>query len=577
MRKKLSSYIWDYKHLYLAGIVSLILSVSLDMISPLLTLSIIDDVIMGGDIQRLPYLLGGILLVGIGRCIFQYTKEYSFDKAGCIIASDMRKDLFNYIQGLSCNFFDKNNTGELMARVKDDIDRIWNALTYVSMLIIEVVFHTAIVLFCMYRLHPLLAIIPTVGMLISAAIALRMEHKLGSVFEAISEENAVLNTVAEENLAGVRTVKAFAREKHEIKKFLSHNERYYELNMNQSKVFVKYHPYLQLVTKLLPMLVLLAGGKLTIEGAITIGTLGAFIEYSNNIVWPMEMLGWLSNDMSAAFASNRKIRKIFEQVPAITDPAEPVLLDQVQGKIEFSHVSFRKEDMHPILSDISFVVEPGKTIGIMGATGAGKTSVVQLLQRLYDATDGCIKLDDVDITKLSLEQLRRSISLVMQDVFLFSDTITENVKLGKKAYVDNIKVQNASRAAQASEFIEKMTDQYETIIGERGVGLSGGQKQRISIARALAKDTPILVMDDSTSALDMETEHAIQNTLKELPNTTKIIIAHRISAVRHADEIIVLENGSIAERGTHESLMALHGLYYETYVSQYGEPATLIH
>ncbi len=576
MKKKLSSYIWDYKHLYLAGIVSLILSVSLDMLSPLLTLSIIDDVIMSGEINKLPYLLGGILLVGIGRCIFQYTKEYSFDKAGCTISSEMRRDLFNYIQGLSCNFFDKNNTGELMARVKDDIDRIWSALTYVSMLIIEVVFHTSIVLFCMYRLHPILAIIPTIGMLISAAIALRMESKLGSVFEAISEENAVLNTVAEENLAGVRTVKAFAREKYEIKKFLSHNERYYELNMKQSKVFIKYHPYLQVVTKLLPMLVLLAGGKLTIEGAITIGTLGAFIEYSNNIVWPMEMLGWLSNDMSAALASNKKIKKIFEQVPAITDPAEPVLLEKVQGKIEFSHVSFHKEDMHPILSDISFVVEPGKTIGIMGATGAGKTSVIQLLQRLYDATDGCIKLDNVDITELSLEQLRSSISLVMQDVFLFSDTITENVKLGKKAYVDNSKVQLASRAAQASEFIEKMTDQYETIIGERGVGLSGGQKQRISIARALAKETPILVMDDSTSALDMETEHAIQNTLKELPNTTKIIIAHRISAVRHADEILVLENGSIAERGTHESLLALRGLYYETYVSQYGEPTSLI-
>ena len=591
MKKKLSSYIWDYKHLYLAGIVSLILSVSLDMLSPLLTLSIIDDVIMGGNVNRLPYLLGGILLVGIGRCIFQYTKEYSFDKAGCTIASEMRRDLFNYIQGLSCNFFDKNNTGELMARVKDDIDRIWSALTYVSMLIIEVVFHTSIVLFCMYRLHPILAIIPTIGMLISAAIALRMESKLGSVFEAISEENAILNTVAEENLAGVRTVKAFAREKHEIKKFLSHNERYYELNMKQSKVFIKYHPYLQVVTKLLPMLVLLAGGKLTIEGAITIGTLGAFIEYSNNIVWPMEMLGWLSNDMSAALASNKKIKKIFEQVPAITDPDTPILLDQVQGKIEFSHVSFcretssalpgqsssdRTEEKHEILSDISFIVEPGKTIGIMGATGAGKTSVIQLLQRLYDATDGKILLDNVDIRELSLKQLRGSISLVMQDVFLFSDTITENVKLGKKTYIDNIKVQNASRAAQASEFIEKMTDQYETIIGERGVGLSGGQKQRISIARALAKEAPILIMDDPTSALDMETEHAIQNTLMKLPNTTKIIIAHRISAVRHADEIIVLENGTIAERGTHESLMVLHGLYYETYVSQYGEPSALI-
>lgn len=576
-RKKLSTYIWEYKWPYLLAVLSLLISVSLDMLSPMLTMHIIDDVIIGGNLALLPYLLAGILCVGVGRCVFQYTKEYLFDRTGSKIASEMRVELFDHIQSLSCSFFDKTNTGELMARVKDDIDRVWNTITYVGMLVIEVIYHTAVVLVCMYRLNASLAILPTCAMILCGFIAVRMEKKLGEVYEEISEENAKLNTVAEENLAGVRTVKAFARERFEIQKFLSHNKRYYDLNMQQSKVFVKYYPCFQIVTKLLPMMILLFGGRLVMQDIITLGALSAFIEYSNNIVWPMEMLGWLSNDLSAGIASNKKIQKIYNEIPAITKPKNPVMLDNVKGKIEFSHVSFHKEDMHEILHDISFVIEPGKTIGIMGATGAGKTSVIQLLQRLYDATDGKILLDDVDIKELSLAQLRQSISLVMQDVFLFSDTITENVKLGKRDYIDTAIVQAASKAAQASSFIEKMDDAYETVIGERGVGLSGGQKQRISIARALAKNTPVLVMDDSTSALDMETEHEIQKTLQKLQNTTKLIIAHRISAVRHADEIIFLDNGSIAERGTHEELMKQQGLYYETYVSQYGEPVKPAH
>ena len=572
--KKISSYIWDYKFSYLGAIASLLIAVTLDMMGPRLMALVVDDVIVGGNIAELKYLLLGFLGVGIGRCVFQYVKEYTFDKNGIRISADMRRDLFRHVQGLSADFFDRTNTGELMARVKEDIDRIWDAIGYVGMLLIEVIYHTSIILISMYMLNWKLALLPTAAMLMCGTIALLMERKLGQVYEEISEENAKLNTVAEENLAGVRTVKAFAREKHEIGKFLSHNKRYYELNMQQSRVFVRYYPFFSVVSKVLPILTILVGGGFVIKGQMTLGQMTAFVEYSTNIVWPMEMLGWLTNSFSAAVASNKKVRKIYEEKPTITETTEPVSIEQVAGKICFDHVSFHKADMYEILHDISFTVESGRTLGIMGATGAGKTSIVQLLQRMYDATDGAIYLDDVNIKELSLEQLRTSVSYVMQDVFLFSDTINDNIKLGKKERLDFRTVRRASAQAQASEFIERMEETYDTVIGERGVGLSGGQKQRISIARALAKRDPILVMDDSTSALDMETEQLIQQTLRELEGTTKIIIAHRISAVRHADEIIVLENGSIAERGTHEELLAKRGLYFETYESQYGDMDT---
>ena len=572
--KKISSYIWDYKFSYLGAIASLLIAVTLDMMGPRLMALVVDDVIVGGNIAELKYLLLGFLGVGIGRCVFQYVKEYTFDKNGIRISADMRRDLFRHVQGLSADFFDRTNTGELMARVKEDIDRIWDAIGYVGMLLIEVIYHTSIILISMYMLNWKLALLPTAAMLMCGTIALLMERKLGQVYEEISEENAKLNTVAEENLAGVRTVKAFAREKHEIGKFLSHNKRYYELNMQQSRVFVRYYPFFSVVSKVLPILTILVGGGFVIKGQMTLGQMTAFVEYSTNIVWPMEMLGWLTNSFSAAVASNKKVRKIYEEKPTITETTEPVSIGQVAGKICFDHVSFHKADMYEILHDISFTVESGRTLGIMGATGAGKTSIVQLLQRMYDATEGAIYLDDVNIKELSLEQLRTSVSYVMQDVFLFSDTINDNIKLGKKERLDFRTVRRASAQAQASEFIERMEETYDTVIGERGVGLSGGQKQRISIARALAKRDPILVMDDSTSALDMETEQLIQQTLRELEGTTKIIIAHRISAVRHADEIIVLENGSIAERGTHEELLAKRGLYFETYESQYGDMDT---
>ncbi|MCL2718992.1 MAG: ABC transporter ATP-binding protein/permease [Lachnospiraceae bacterium] len=568
--KKLSFYIWKYKFAYLLAITVMIIAVVFDMISPLINRRLIDNVIVGGKTNELGGLLLMMLVIGISRATFNYIKEFTFDVVSVKISAEMRKNLFNHIQSLSASFFDRTGTGELMARVKDDIDRIWDGISYVGMLMIEVSFHTVLVLFFMYRLNWKLAILPTVCMILAATIAILMEKKLGGVYEAISEQNAELNTVAEENLAGVRVVKSFAREKYEIGKFLSKNKRYKELNMKQSKVFIKYYPYLSLISRLLPVIVLLQGGYMVINGEITLGTLGAFVDYSMNIVWPMEMLGWLTNGLASAFASNKKIKKIYAEEPTITEIAEPISIEPVKGKITFENVSFHKEDQFEILKGISFTALPGQTIGIMGATGAGKSSIIHLLQRYYDATGGAIYIDDVDIRNMYLKQLRGAVAQVMQDVFLFSDTVIENVRLGKRDIVDLNAVRKASRDAQVDNFIEKMDDKYETVIGERGVGLSGGQKQRITIARALARKNPILVLDDSTSALDMETELMIQETLKKMPST-KIIIGHRISAVRHAHEIIFLDKGQIAERGTHAELMEQRGLYYQTFQAQYGE------
>jgi ATP-binding cassette subfamily B protein len=342
-----------------------------------------------------------------------------------------------------------------------------------------------------------------------------------------------------------------------------------------SKVFAKYYPFFSFVSGIVPLLVLVIGGIFYVKGmfGVTLGMITAYIAYANNIIWPMEMLGWLTNSFSEAIASVKKLNKIYSEVSTINDPEDPVTPDIIEGSITFDKVGFSKEDGHEILKDVSFDVPAGKTLGIMGASGAGKTSIVSLLTRLYDVTEGEIRVDGIPIKNLTLRQLRGSISLVTQDVFLFSDTIAENIKMGRKHQISDRIIRLSSRKACASEFIDKMDKGYDTVIGERGVGLSGGQKQRISIARALAKELPILIMDDSTSALDMETERDIQKKLKGLSDMTKIIIAHRISSVKDADEIIVLEEGRIAERGTHDELLAKKGLYYETYVSQYGEPA----
>lgn len=567
--KKLYLYVKQYWKGYVMAVSFMVVAIILDMIYPLLTKSLVDDVIIEGKMELLTGLLIGIAAVGVGRAFLSYHKEFTFDRLASTVGSDLRKELFHHIQSLSMRYFSNTNTGELMARVKDDVDRIWDIFGYVGMLSLEVVIHVSIVLYCMCTISPKLTILPLITMIFCGYLAIMMEKKLDKIYDGISEENAVLTTVAQENIAGVRTVKAFAREKHEIQKFLSHNNRYYELNITQSRILATYHPFFQLIGKLLPIASTILGGFLVMNGEITLGGLVAFVEYSRNCTWPMEMMGWLTNAISAAFASHKKLKAIYEEKPEIVTKEDALILEEVKGEIGFEHVGFTIENKE-ILKDISFNIKPGNTLGIMGATGSGKSSIINLLQRFYEVSEGRITLEGRDIRDLTLRQLRSNIAVVSQDIFLFSDSVEENIKLGQRNRMTAEEIRQAAESAKAGEFIEKLEEQYETVIGERGVGLSGGQKQRISIARAFSKKSPILILDDSTSALDMETEREIQETLKEIQNTTKIIIAHRISAVRYADEIIYLKDGRIAERGTHKELLEKKGLYYDTYQAQYG-------
>lgn len=567
--KTLGSYVRKHWATYTMAIIFMIISIALDMMFPKVTKTIVNDVLVGGRLDNFALLLVAIILIGVGRSVFGYFKEYTFDKNCITIGTEMRKDLFDHIQGLSLDYFDDASTGELMARVKDDIDKIYRLVGMAAMMGMEVALNAVLILYFMIKINPILTLLPFAFMVICGMTAIIMEKKLDKVYDEISEENALLTTIAEENLAGVRTVKAFAREDYEIKKFYEHNKRYHDLNMQEAKVMIRFYPVFQLAGTLLPVACAVCGGISVIKGNMDLGSLAAYIIYARNCTWPMEELGWITNDISSSIASLKKVKKIYKEHSTLSLDPFAKHVDKVVGEIEFDNVSLKLGDKQ-ILSDISFTLHKGKTLGIMGQTGSGKSTIVNLLQRFYDPTKGTIRLDGTDIRKMDLSQVRSASSVVMQDVFLFSDTIEENIRMGRREDMTMETIVDAAKKAKADSFIDKLDDKYETVIGERGVGLSGGQKQRISIARAISKDAPILVLDDSTSALDMETEAEIQKTLDEIKSSSRIIVAHRISAVRNADEIIYLKDGHVAERGTHEELLRKKGLYYETYVAQYG-------
>lgn len=461
------------------------------------------------------------------------------------------------------------NTGELMARIGEDLENIWQTLGFGLRLLIENIFYIVLSTIILFSLNAKLAFICLILLIPIGFITLKLEKLFGACYGELSDQTAVINTTAQENIAGVRLIKAFAREKYEVKKFLKLNKRYYELNMRQASYMSKYFPIIDFLTNTALVAMIIFGGYMVLKEEMTLGTLTAFNTYIWYIVWPLRQLGWLTDMLSRTSASAKKIFAILDRPAEITSPDDAYCPDTLNGHISFKDVSFHYNEGEEVLSHINLDIPAGSTVAIMGTTGSGKSSLLNLIGRYYEPSSGEILIDGVPLSKWHLHTLRQNMSIVMQDTFLFSDTIADNVRFGKpNASMEE--VATACDLACATPFIAELEEGYRTQIGERGVGLSGGQKQRLAIARAILRKAPILILDDATSALDTETEYELLTHLKEKNyQTTTFMIAHRISAVKNADIILYLENGKIVEQGNHETLLKKRGRYYAIYQKQF--------
>lgn len=565
--KRLFQYINRFHWYFIIAIAAMILSIALDMFNPHLLKVVIDKIIIGKQLSLMTTVLLALLGITVSRAILGYIKEFLFDCGGQRVVTDLRQDLFDHLQTLSFSYFDGVNTGELMSRLKEDIDNIMRTVVFGFMLFTEQCIYFLVASTLLFLLHWKLALIALLVMPVIAFLALRLESQIGVVYDKISDQAVLINTTAQENLAGVRLVKAFGREKYEIHKFFEQNQKNYQLNMEQARIWGRQYPRIEFLTNLAIVLVTTVGGYLVIDKSISIGTLVAFSNYLFMLIWPMRMLGWLTNMLAQCMASLGKIEALFQEQPAIKSPEHPIVPQKIQGRVVFENVNFEYNGA-TILKNINLDVKPGSTVAIMGLTGSGKSSIINLLSRFYDCSSGKITIDGVDIKDWPLGLLREQVSVVMQETFLFSDTILENIEFGSPNTQEG-EMMTAAKDAKVDEFVSQLPNGYNTVIGERGIGLSGGEKQRVALARALVKKSPILILDDATSNLDMETEYQIQRALEKRSGMTKFIVAHRISAVKNADEIIFIENGEIAERGTHWQLLALQKRYYEIYREQF--------
>ena len=558
---------------YICGLLLEVIYTSMFIITPYFTSQITDTFIINDNAlynlehhsDTLILMLAAMVGFTVLRGIIEYGSVMLFEVSSQSLIYRVRKVLFRNIEDQDARFYNFYRTGDIMTRVSGDLDMVRHSIAWIVKAMVEcvVLFGASLIFFfsidwlmalCLIALTPVILLITWL-----------FKRKVGPMYVEQRERLSRMNTAAEENISGNRVIKAFAREDHEIKKFDKFSKEYCEATKKAAFTWLKFFPYLEVTAQSLSVVMIIFGGLFVINGRITFGEYTAF----SGLIWtlsnPMRTLGNIMNDLQRFTASADKIIEIYYGSPRIVTRSDAVdKPERFEGKIEFDHVSFAYGDAK-VLDDVTFTINPGETVVLMGETGSGKTALTELIPRIYDPTSGEVRVDGVSVNMLKLDQLRGNIGVAPQDVLLYSDTVDGNISFGDTSMPEE-DVVKVAKAADADGFIRKLSDGYDTIVGERGVGLSGGQKQRISLARALAVKPAILILDDTTSAVDLETEKHIQEALANLDfPCTKLIIAQRVSTARYADKIIVLKNGKITEQGSHDELIKQNGYYREVY------------
>ena len=564
-------YLRSYKAEASGAFMALLVASAASLATPQLIRIAIDDGIAPRSLSVILLAVGGLAAAALLRGLFQFLQGYLAERASQGVAYDLRNDLFARIERLGFSYYDRVETGQLITRLTSDVEQIrtfsGSGVVQLAAAAVMLLGTTALLFSLNWRLALVaLAIVPVIFVLL-----LRFVRRIGPLFRGVQQTLGRLNSVLQEDLAGIRVIRTFAREDYESSRYRSVNDELLEKNLTTVRTFSNNFPFVFLLANLGTLAIVLFGGLQVIGGSLTIGELVAFNTYLGFLLFPILTIGFLAASISRAGASSQRVYEVLDAPLEVQDAPDAVTLPPISCRVGFDSVSFRYPgDEREILQDISFAAEPGQTVAILGTTGSGKSTLVNLIPRFYDVTSGSVKLDGHDVRNVTLASLRSQIGIVMQSPLLFSGSVRDNIAYGRPNATPE-EVEAAARAARADEFIQGLPEGYDTVIGERGIGLSGGQRQRIAIARALLIDPRLLILDDSTSAVDAETEAAIQESLDRLMRDsyrTVFVIAQRASTVRDADQILVLDEGEVAAMGTHEELLSTSELYNEILGSQ---------
>ncbi|RIW29499.1 ABC transporter ATP-binding protein [Bacillus salacetis] len=575
--KKLKQFYWPYKKFFITSIIFLIAVTGITVVYPVILQKTIDDVILQREFGWVPYLAFGFILIMAVKGVATFIHQYNGDMFGITSVYRLRNELYEKLQYLPFRYYDNAKTGDLMSRLTADVEAFRFFLSFGISELIRFFLLVTISFGVMFYYSPSLTFVTLSTLPFLAVSVYKFDKAVHPAFRGIRKSFGKLNTNVQENISGINTVKSLSREDFQINKFNTSNADYKDKYLLTSDVWAKYFPLMEFLGNVSVVLLLSYGGYLVMDNSLSPGELVAFYSLLWYIIWPIMNLGFTINQFSQSKASGERLLEILEAEEDITEKEDAVKVDRMKGDVEFKNVTLKyTEDDEAALEGITFKAEPGKVIGLIGGTGSGKTSITNLITRFYEPSSGEVLIDGKPVQDYAIKSLRKNIGFVLQESFLFSSTIKTNISYGRPdATMEEII--DAAKRAQAHDFIEELEDGYDTKLGERGLGLSGGQKQRIAIARAICTDPSILILDDATSAVDMETEFKIQKGFKEvMADRTTFIIAHRISSLKHADEILVLENGKIVERGVHDFLLKNNGPYQRIYDIQYKDQKKIL-